>query len=61
MATLGSAALFALVHPPFSVFPVYVLGVLTALSFEYTGRLIAPVMVHMAYNAAMISAQLGLW
>jgi len=55
-AVLGSALIFALVHPPISVIPVLGLGLATALSFRATGLLIAPVMAHMVYNLIVVLA-----
>jgi hypothetical protein len=55
-AALASAALFAIVHPPFAAPPVFVLGVLAAVSFELSGLLIAPVAAHAVYNAVVMLA-----
>jgi membrane protease YdiL (CAAX protease family) len=55
-AVLLSAALFAIVHPPISVVPVFFLGVSAALALEFTGTLLAPVLVHVVYNAAVLAA-----
>jgi membrane protease YdiL (CAAX protease family) len=56
-ATLASAALFAIVHPAFSIIPVFVLGTCAALVYERSRSLLAPMIVHAAYNACVISAQ----
>jgi len=56
-ATLASAALFAIVHPAFSVIPVFILGVCTALVYERSRRLLAPMITHAVYNACVIGAQ----
>ena len=53
-AVLASAALFAIVHPPFSVIPVFGLGIATALSFQRSGFLLAPIITHATYNACVI-------
>lgn len=53
-AVLGSAAFFAIYHPPAAWLPVGVLGVATALVFKKTGRLGAAVVVHMVYNAVVV-------
>jgi membrane protease YdiL (CAAX protease family) len=53
-AVLASAALFAMVHPPFAVIPVFGLGLATALSFQRTGVLLAPIIAHATYNACVI-------
>jgi ABC-2 type transport system permease protein len=54
LAVLGSAALFALVHPPISVIPVFGLGIAAAISFQKGGFLFAPIITHAVYNAAVI-------
>ena len=56
-ATLASAALFAIVHPAFSIIPVFVLGVCAALVYERSRSLLAPMIVHAGYNACVIGAQ----
>jgi membrane protease YdiL (CAAX protease family) len=56
-ATLASAAIFAIVHPPFSVIPVFVVGVATALVYGRTGLLIGPMVAHAAYNAVVVGYQ----
>jgi ABC-2 type transport system permease protein len=55
-AMLLSAALFAIVHPPIAVIPVFVLGLATAFIAERTGNLLAPVLAHSIYNLAMVAA-----
>ncbi len=57
VACVASAALFALVHPPLSFIPVFVLGLCTAWAYERTRVLAAPVLVHALYNLAVLSAQ----
>jgi membrane protease YdiL (CAAX protease family) len=54
LAVLGSAALFALVHPPISVIPVFGLGLATAISFRKSGFLLAPILTHAVYNTIVI-------
>jgi ABC-2 type transport system permease protein len=56
-ATLASAAIFAIVHPPMSVIPVFVMGVCAALIYERTRMLAAPMLVHAIYNAAVLGFQ----
>jgi hypothetical protein len=51
---VGSAAVFAICHPPVSVIPVFVMGALAALGFELTGWLVTPVCVHMTYNGLVL-------
>ena len=50
----GSAAVFAICHPPISVAPVFVMGVLAALGFEWTGWILTPICVHMTYNGLVL-------
>jgi membrane protease YdiL (CAAX protease family) len=57
-AMVMSAAIFAVVHPPVSMLPVFVLGLCTAWTFERGKTLLAPMLVHAVYNAVIIAAQL---
>ncbi|MBA3709028.1 MAG: CPBP family intramembrane metalloprotease [Planctomycetes bacterium] len=57
-AVFGSAAIFALVHPPMSVIPVFCLGVATALAYHVSGLLVASILVHAIYNAIVLALQL---
>ncbi len=57
LSILGSAALFAIVHPPISVIPVFVLGLAAGWSFERSRHLIAPIAAHMIYNVFVFSFQ----
>ena len=54
-----AAALFAIVHPPASMLPVFVLGLCTGLAYERSGSLLAPMLVHAGYNAAILAFQLS--
>jgi len=54
LAVLGSAALFALVHPPLAVIPVFGLGIAAAVSFQRSKLLLAPIITHAVYNACVI-------
>lgn len=54
---LMSAALFAIVHPPVSMVPVFALGLCTAYVYDRTRALLAPVLVHAVYNAAVLFLQ----
>jgi membrane protease YdiL (CAAX protease family) len=56
-AVLASAAIFAIVHPPASVIPVFVLGLCTALVYARTRMLAASMITHALYNAAVIAFQ----
>lgn len=54
---LLSAAIFAVVHPAASMLPVFVLGLGAALVYDRTRSLMAPVLMHAVYNAAIVSYQ----
>lgn len=54
-----AAALFAIVHPPASMLPVFVLGLCTGLAYERSGSLLAPMLVHAGYNAVIVAFHLG--
>ena len=56
-SVLASAAIFALVHPPLAVLPVFGLGVATALIYDRTRLLIGPIAAHAAYNAMVVGYQ----
>lgn len=56
-STLASAAVFAIIHPPAAVIPVFVMGICAALIYERTGALLAPMLVHALYNAAVLGFQ----
>jgi membrane protease YdiL (CAAX protease family) len=53
-AVIGSAAFFAIYHPPLSWLPVVLVGVTNALLFKKTRRLEAAVILHMVYNAVVL-------
>jgi len=54
-AILGSAAFFAIYHSPLSWVPVGLVGIANALLFKKTGRLAPAVILHMVYNAVVLS------
>lgn len=58
-AAAASAAVFAVVHPPVSMIPVFALGLCAAAACERGKGLLAPVTVHAVYNAAVLGAQLA--
>jgi membrane protease YdiL (CAAX protease family) len=58
-AALCSAALFAIIHPPISSAPVFVLGLIAAAGYERSRSLVVPIVVHMVYNA--ITTGLAWW
>jgi len=57
IAVIASAAIFAIVHAPVSVIPVFVMGVGAALVYHRTGMLAAPMALHAVYNAAVLALQ----
>jgi len=59
-AAVASAAIFAIVHPPASVVPVFGLGLCTALVYERTRMLAGPMLVHATYNAVVVAFQWNL-
>lgn len=59
-AIMIGAAIFAIVHPPASMLPVFVLGLCTGWAYEKSGALLAPMLVHASYNAAMLACQFAL-
>jgi ABC-2 type transport system permease protein len=61
VAVLASAAVFAIVHPPLSFLPVFGLGVGAALALEGSGLLLAPILAHVIYNAAVIFVPQLVW
>jgi len=52
-AIAGSAAFFAIYHPPLSWLPVALLGATNAILFKKTGWLAPAVVLHMVYNATV--------
>lgn len=56
-AILVSATVFAIMHPPAAMLPVFVLGLCTGWAYERSGTLLAPMLVHASYNAAMLAWQ----
>ena len=57
ISVLGSGLLFAVVHDPLSVPPVFVLGCAAAIAFEKSGSIWSAMLVHGAYNAAIAMGQ----
>ncbi|KQV51112.1 MULTISPECIES: CPBP family intramembrane glutamic endopeptidase [unclassified Duganella] len=57
-AMAASAALFAVIHPPLAMAPVFVLGLCTAIAAERSRSLLAPMLTHALYNAGMLAIQL---
>jgi membrane protease YdiL (CAAX protease family) len=53
-AIVGSAAFFAIYHPPLAWLPVALVGMINAILFKKSGRLEAAVILHMAYNAVVL-------
>ena len=56
-SALASTVIFAMVHSPISFVPLLVLGIMAALAYERTGLLLAPMLVHGIYNAAVVGYQ----
>jgi ABC-2 type transport system permease protein len=56
-AILASAAVFAIVHPPASMIPVFGLGLCAAFAYERSKILLAPMLAHAIYNAAVLAYQ----
>jgi membrane protease YdiL (CAAX protease family) len=54
LSMVMSAGLFAIVHPPMSMLPVFGLGLLTAYAYQRGKGLLAPMLVHAIYNAAVV-------
>ena len=52
------AAIFAIVHPPASMLPVFVLGLCAGAAYERSRSLLAPMLAHAGYNAAILALQL---
>jgi membrane protease YdiL (CAAX protease family) len=55
LAVACSAAFFAIYHPLLSWLPVGLLGMTNALLFKRTGNLAPAVLLHMVYNAVVLS------
>jgi ABC-2 type transport system permease protein len=53
-AAAFSALVFAIVHPPLSFAPVFVLGLATAFVQERSKGLLAPMLTHAIYNTAIL-------
>lgn len=56
-ALAGSAAFFAIYHPPLSWLPVFAVGLANAWLFKRTGRLAPCVLLHAVYNAVVVGMQ----
>ncbi len=54
-AVVGSAAFFAIYHAPLSWLPVVLLGITNALLFKKTGRIAPAVVLHMVYDAVVLT------
>jgi membrane protease YdiL (CAAX protease family) len=53
-AVVGSAAFFAIYHPPMAWIPVALVGAANAILFKKTGRLSSAVALHLVYNAMVM-------
>jgi len=56
-AIAASAVLFAIVHPPVSMFPVFIVGLCTAFVYHRSRMLLAPMVTHATYNGVLIGIQ----
>jgi hypothetical protein len=54
-ATVASALVFALVHPPVAFVPVFVLALFAATVYERSKLLWAPMAAHATYNALIFT------
>jgi membrane protease YdiL (CAAX protease family) len=53
-AIAGSAAFFAIYHPPLAWIPVGLLGISSAILFKNSRLLVPSIVLHMTYNAALL-------
>ena len=56
-AILANALLFAIIHPPLSFPPVFLLGAAAAFLYTRTQKLWPSIVLHAAYNAAVVAMQ----
>lgn len=54
-AVIGSSAFFAIYHQPLAWLPVFTLGALSSVLFRKVGRLAPSVVLHMVYNAVLLT------
>lgn len=54
-ATLVSAAVFAIMHPPISIIPVFFMAICAGLVYDRTRSLLAPMLTHAVYNACALA------
>lgn len=57
-AVFASSAIFAIVHPPVAMLPVFALGVCAAVAYDRSKALLAPMLTHATYNAVVVGYQL---
>ena len=58
VAVIFSGLLFGVVHMNLiALLPLTILGIILALSYEYTGSLWAPIAIHFFFNAATVAMQ----
>ncbi len=57
LAGLASAAIFGLIHPTAATIPVFFMGLVASAIYARAGLLLAPVLVHAGYNAAVVILQ----
>lgn len=61
LSAVSSAAVFALVHPPLSFVPVFVLGLLCAWGFEKSGNIATSITAHVCHNTIAVSIVMFGW
>ena len=57
---MASSAIFAMVHPPMAIVPVFLMALVASSIYARAGALLAPVLVHAGYNGAIVAMQ-ALW
>ena len=53
-AIFRSDAIFAMIHPPLSLIPVFIMGISATICFNRNKCLLAPILVHSIYNAGIL-------
>jgi membrane protease YdiL (CAAX protease family) len=57
ISILASALLFAIIHDPLSIPPVFLLGCLCAYALEKSNSILTPILLHSLYNLTIFLAQ----
>jgi len=58
-SVVAGSLIFAVIHPSFSVVPVFVLAMCASMAFERSKSLLAPMLVHATYNGLLVALALG--